>query len=46
MQKVQQKAQINFLDLEENEVYINIINKVINQCFEEEKFQEKNSAKT
>lgn len=42
MQKVQQKAQINFLDLEENEIYINTINKVINQCFEEEKLQEKN----
>lgn len=35
-------AQINFLDLEENEEYINIINKVINKCFEVEKLKEKN----
>jgi len=42
MQKVQQKAQINFLDLEENNEYIKIINKIINKCFKEEKITEKN----
>lgn len=35
-------SQINFLDIDENQEQINIINKVINQCFEEEKLKEKN----
>ena len=35
-------AQINFLDLEENNEYIKIINKIINKCFKEEKITEKN----
>ena len=30
------KAEIEFLDLEENKEYIEIVNKVINKCFEEE----------
>ena len=35
-------TEINFLDIEENEEYINILTKVIDKCFEEEKLQEKN----
>lgn len=35
-------AEINFLDIEENEKYINTLTKVINKCFEEEKLKNKN----
>ena len=35
-------AEINFLDIEENEEYINTLTKVIDKCFEEEKLKEKN----
>lgn len=31
---MQNKAEIEFLDLEENSEYIDIVNKVINKCFE------------
>ena len=34
-------AEINFLDIEENEEYINILTKVMDKCFEEENLQEK-----
>ena len=33
---MQNKAEIEFLDIEANEEYINLVNKVINKCFEEE----------
>ncbi len=35
-------SQIEFLDIEENLQYINIINKVIEQCFKEEKLEKTN----
>ena len=35
-------AEINFLDIDENEEYINTLTKVINKCFEEELLNEKN----
>lgn len=35
-------AEINFLDIEENEEYINTLTKVINKCFEEENLNNKN----
>jgi len=35
-------AEINFLDIEENEEYINTLTKVIDKCFEEEKLKDKN----
>ena len=35
-------TEINFLDIEENEEYINILTKVIDKCFEEENLQTKN----
>ena len=35
-------AEINFLDIEENEEYIDILTKVINKCFEEERLKDKN----
>lgn len=35
-------AEINFLDIEENEEYINTLTKVINKCFEEENISDKN----
>lgn len=34
-------AEINFLDIEENTEYINILNKVIDECFEEESLKDK-----
>ena len=34
-----ERAEINFLDIEENEEYINILTKVINKCFSEEKLK-------
>ena len=35
-------AEINFWDIEENEEYIDILTKVINKCFEEERLKDKN----
>ena len=35
-------AEINFLDIEGNEEYINILIKVMNKCFEEENLKNKN----
>ena len=35
-------AEINFLDIEENEEYINTLTKVIDKCLEEENLKEKN----
>ena len=35
-------AEINFLDIEENQEYINSLKKVIDKCFEEEKLRDKN----
>ena len=35
-------AEINFLDIEENEEYINSLIKVMDKCFEEEKLKDKN----
>lgn len=35
-------TEINFLDIEENQEYIDILTKVINKCFKEEKLNEKN----
>lgn len=35
-------AEINFLDLEENEQYAEILNKVLKKCFEIEKLNDKN----
>lgn len=35
-------AEINFLDIEENNEFINILTKVMDKCFEEEKISEKN----
>ncbi len=35
-------AEINFLDIEENEEYINILDKVLKKCFKEEKLDNKN----
>jgi len=35
-------AEINFLDIEENEEYINTLTKVMDRCFEEEKLKDKN----
>lgn len=35
-------VEINFLDIEENEEYKNIINTVAEECFKEEKLQNKN----
>lgn len=35
-------AEINFLDLEENQEYIDILDKVLNKCFEEENLSDKN----
>ena len=34
-------AEINFLDIEENKEYIDILNKVLEKCFEEEKLNSK-----
>ena len=34
-------AEINFLDIEENKEYINILNKVLEKCFEEENLDPK-----
>jgi len=36
-----EKAEINFLDIEENEEYENHIKNIINKCFEEEKLDNK-----
>ena len=33
---MQNKAEIEFLDIEENKEYVNLINKVLNKCFEVE----------
>ena len=33
---MQNKAEIEFLDLDKNEEYINLVNKVLNKCFEVE----------
>ena len=33
---MQNKAEIEFIDIEENEEYINLINLVLNKCFEKE----------
>ena len=35
-------AEINFLDIEENQEYVDIINKVLKKCFEEEILNDKN----
>ena len=35
-------AEINFLDIEENKEYINILTKVLDMCFEVEKLKDKN----
>ena len=35
-------AEINFLDIEENKEYIDILNKVLEKCFEEENLNSKN----
>lgn len=35
-------AEINFLDIKENEEYINILTNVVNKCFKEEKLENKN----
>ena len=35
-------AEINFLDIEENNEYIDILNKVLEKCFEEENLNSKN----
>ncbi len=35
-------AEINFLDIEENQEYVDIINKVLKKCFEEENLNDKN----
>lgn len=35
-------AEVNFLDIKENKEYVDILNKVIEQCFLEEKLSEKN----
>ena len=35
-------VEINFLDIEENKEYQNIINTVAEECFKEEKLQNKN----
>lgn len=35
-------AEINFLDIDKNDEYINIINKVLEKCFIEEKLSDKN----
>jgi len=35
-------AEINFLDIEENQEYIDILKKVVDKCFEEEKLKNKN----
>lgn len=35
-------AEINFLDIEENKEYINILNKVLEKCFTEENLENKN----
>lgn len=35
-------AEINFLDIEENEEYVKILTKVMNKCFEEEQLNNKN----
>ena len=35
-------TEINFLDIEENEEYINILTKVMDKCFEEESLKDKN----
>ena len=39
---MKEMSQIEFLDIEENLQYINIINKVIEQCFKEEKLEKTN----
>lgn len=35
-------TEINFLDIDENNEYINILNKVLKKCFTEEKLEKKN----
>ena len=35
-------AEINFLDIEENKEYTNVITKVLDKCFEEENLKDKN----
>jgi len=35
-------AEINFLDIKENDEYINILTNVVNNCFKEEKLENKN----
>lgn len=35
-------AEINFLDIEENQEYVKILNKVLKKCFKEEKLEDKN----
>ncbi len=35
-------SEINFLDIEKNSEYVTIINKVLEECFKEEKLEEKN----
>lgn len=39
---MQDLVSINFLDTQENEAYVELIKKVINKCFEEEKLQDLN----
>ena len=41
---MQNKAEIEFIDIEENEEYINLINLVLNKCFEKEEIPELMSA--